>query len=110
MSTDEEGSMTQLSSWRILKKEGRSDGVTETFRIMDASGRIWEERYGQKSGSEFRFRYESNKISKNDFYIKGLPLNAYDQEWLANLSRLERKKLNTSVEQYDLSINPAFLK
>ena len=110
MSTDEEDHTTEFSCWRILKKKGRSEAITEGFRIIDASGRLWEAKYGQGKQSKSRHRYESDKTSHNDFYIKGLPPNAYDPEWLTSLSRLERKKLKLRDGQYDLAIDPAFLK
>ena len=96
----------------VRNPEWRAADLTYWLRTFDAGHMI--ERRSVEGGSRGAFprlrvyNAESSNISKKKTFVRGLPINAYDQQWLAR-----RKDIQFCVtpdeQRYDFSHDPDIL-
>jgi hypothetical protein len=84
MSSDETSDGDGVRRYRILSSPWRSDAVTAWLRFFDASyirARA-DGALGSRRGALPRERRTARRQSNSKRFVKGLPKNAYRQEWL----------------------------
>lgn len=91
MSSDEERIVGQHKQYEIIDPAWRSDTITAWLRVFDALHAQARQRglFGDQRGSEPRMRIASTREDVGGRFVPGLPINAYNEEWLANQVHIE---------------------
>lgn len=86
MSSDEEATVGLSKQYNVIQPAWRSDAVTSWLRMFDALH--WKARidglYGDQRGAIPRTRVGGWRGNPGGDFVKGLPRNAYDDEWFNN--------------------------
>ena len=106
MSSDEEDVSNPLvRRFGIIKREWMSQELTYSIRVLDGLSRWQRSQEGQGSqrGQFPRVRFLTENMETSSRPIPGLPINAYDQDWLQAISGLQRRDLRIVEEPFDFS-------
>lgn len=97
-SEDEEG---RQRVYNARKKVWRSIKLEQFLRDLDALDRYQRSIFGS-SGNWPRIRnFECRKVSERP-PVQGLPVNFYDEDWLARLTDEAQEELAVNPKRYDL--------
>ncbi|RDX39950.1 hypothetical protein OH76DRAFT_1366956 [Lentinus brumalis] len=105
MSSDETDSDRVASGkkkYRIVKSKWRSDSVTQWLKGFDAVEAIMRTN---GRGNVPRTRSISNKVNNESKVVPGLPRNAYDAFWYANVGEFTKAKTRRREEVYNFEHN-----
>jgi hypothetical protein len=99
-SEDEEGRQrvynTRKKNWRSLKMQ-------QFLRDLDALDRYQRSLVSSSGNWPRKRNFACGKVSKRR-PVRGLPINFYDEDWLANLTDEGREELDINLSRYDLCI------
>lgn len=87
MSSDEEQPVGHYTQYEVIVPAWRSDLATAWLRIFDAfHSRARKEDCvnGDRRGSQPRMRVSGEKRGEGSKFVRGLPRNAYSDEWFNN--------------------------
>ena len=82
-----------------------SKELTYSMRVLDGLSH-WQrsgEGQGSQRGQFPRIRFLTENTETNSRPVPGLPINAYNQNWLESLSGLKRRDLRIVEEPFDFS-------
>jgi hypothetical protein len=87
MSSDEERTVGHHTQYEVIVPAWRSDLVTAWLRIFDAfhsRARKHDCVYGDQRGAQPRMRVSGEKRNEGKKFVRGLPRNAYNDEWFSD--------------------------
>ena len=114
MSSDESENedLTKNPRFLVHRPRWRAEELSTWLRMFDSSHMIERRSCGDHHGAYPRLRvYKSPQdFSKSTRFVPGLPINAYDPDWLARQADVDRYVRHNKDERYDLSCDIGLLK
>lgn len=109
MSSDEPDGPSNPKQYCVLVKPWRNPVLASWLRTFDAVHRRFREDElipGIQKGAQPHLRVLTDKVDGRRGAVAGLPRNAYNPDWLANLTSVDLEDLNMEPDNYDFSHTP----